>query len=67
MAVNNLYQLNNLHVLNREKTVDRKLNVALTRAQDYLFIVGNEAVLKQSSYYGALIGFCKEKGTILHY
>lgn len=43
--------------------VDRKLNVALTRARDQIILIGNEDVLKTSSLYNHLIK-SYHKGTI---
>ena len=43
-------------------TIDRKLNVALTRARCRLFITGNEALLCQNPLFRQLIEFIKEKG-----
>lgn len=57
MAVNNPYQLKNLHVLNEDGTVDKKLNVALTRAREHLVVVGCSAILSQSPIYNALLQF----------
>jgi DNA replication ATP-dependent helicase Dna2 len=42
--------------------VDRKLNVALTRAEERLILIGNEAVLRQEPIYKALINYIQEIG-----
>ena len=38
--------------------VDRKLNVALTRARKHLILVGNPKILNENSVYKDLIEFC---------
>jgi superfamily I DNA and/or RNA helicase len=46
-GVNNKIQIKGLASYNSSKTVDRKLNVALSRAKEYLVLIGNEKILKQ--------------------
>ena len=43
-------------------TIDRKLNVAMTRARRHLFLYGNAAMLVRNEVYQSLILFLKEKG-----
>lgn len=54
-CMNKAYQLDFFCNLNHDKTVDRKLNVALTRARQQLFITGNENILKQNPIYRELL------------
>jgi DNA replication ATP-dependent helicase Dna2 len=54
-CMNKPYQLDFFCNLNREKTVDRKLNVALTRARQQLFLTGNEHILRQNPIYNSLL------------
>ncbi|MBI5917396.1 MAG: DNA2/NAM7 family helicase, partial [Bacteroidetes bacterium] len=42
-----------------EEGVDRKLNVALTRAREQVVVLGNEELLSQNEVYRKLIEFCK--------
>lgn len=50
--------LSNLSMAN-DVLIDRKLNVALTRARKQLFIFGNEQLLRQNPLYSQLIDYCK--------
>jgi superfamily I DNA and/or RNA helicase len=61
-AVNNPYQLNGIINLNDEGNVDRKLNVALTRAKEQLIIIGNDDILSNNLIYYKLIEFIKSQG-----
>ncbi len=54
LCTNNLYQLEALSSLSDEG-VDRKLNVALTRAREHVVILGNPNLLKNIELYKVLI------------
>jgi len=54
LCTNSLSQLDSLVSLS-EEGVDRRLNVALTRARKHLIILGNKEVLKMNPIYGQLI------------
>lgn len=42
--------------------VDRKLNVALTRAREYMVLTGNASLLRAEPVFAALIDYIKERG-----
>ncbi|HZV68137.1 MAG TPA: AAA domain-containing protein [Saprospiraceae bacterium] len=54
-AVNNLQNLSRIMSLNPEG-VDRKLNVAVTRARQQFILIGNESILMTEHSYRSLIG-----------
>ena len=54
LCTNSINQLTSL-VSVSDEGVDRKLNVALTRARKHLVIIGNTSILKENSIYAALI------------
>lgn len=43
------------------KAIDRKLNVAITRARKQLILTGNEATLRQNQLFSELIDYIKRK------
>lgn len=45
-----------------EGGIDRKLNVAITRAKEQLIILGSEAILKKDGTFECLIDYIKSKG-----
>lgn len=62
------YQLNFLTNSSTWETgslIDRKLNVALTRAREHLVLVGNSALLAEDYTFYKLIRYCKTRGTFL--
>ncbi len=54
LCTNSLSQLSSLVSLS-EEGVDRKLNVALTRARDHLVVVGNPELLRSNPVYAAFV------------
>ncbi len=56
-CMNQINQLNRMISLSSEG-IDRKLNVALTRAKEQLILVGNEKILSVNPVYRELIAAC---------
>ena len=63
-SVNYIYQLNFLarNMEDEGVLIDRKLNVALTRARKQLFITGNPTILSNNPIYRRLIEFVSSAG-----
>lgn len=54
VCLNKPYQLNTLVALS-EEGIDRKLNVALTRAKEQIIMIGNAELLNRDKHYAAFI------------
>lgn len=54
-AVNHQSQLQNLQALTLDGIVDRKLNVALTRAKKHLILLGRPDILNRRTHFRRLI------------
>jgi DNA replication ATP-dependent helicase Dna2 len=59
LCLNMTHQLDAVVSLSDDETVDRKLNVALTRARKHLVVIGNEYVMKQDARYSKLLDWMK--------
>lgn len=64
LAVNYRVLLNNIvsEISLDGSIIDRKLNVAMTRAKEQFIVTGNSAILSESSTYRVMIDFIKSKG-----
>jgi DNA replication ATP-dependent helicase Dna2 len=61
-AVNFPPQVRSVQSLSADGTVDRKLNVALTRARERMIVLGRADVLAHSPILNRFIGFVKKEG-----
>lgn len=65
------YQLNFLTANTYEDThgniIDRKLNVAMTRARKLLIMVGNAPLLSRDGVFRRLINYCKNEGAFMEF
>lgn len=66
-ALNTNQLLNSIQSLSEfeGKIIDRKLNVAITRAKKCLILIGNSQILSQSAIYSDLINYIKNYGIYL--
>ncbi|MBO5001093.1 MAG: hypothetical protein J6C66_00130, partial [Prevotella sp.] len=64
-TVQNRYQLDFLTstcFVERGRVIDRKLNVAITRARKQMIVTGNEKILRTNDIFAQMIDFINEKG-----
>ena len=52
--------------MNAENSVDRKLNVSLTRARELLFLVGNVDILSSHPFINHIINDLQNKGAVIN-
>ncbi|MCL2063329.1 MAG: AAA domain-containing protein [Candidatus Cloacimonetes bacterium] len=60
-AISNQEQLKNLQSLTIDGKVDRKLNVAISRAKEFFILLGNREILSKSIHYKRVIDLIYEK------
>lgn len=63
-AVHAAYQIKNISSLDAEETVDRKLNVALSRAREQLIILGVPEALQGGKFHKDLRAWVQQSGKI---
>lgn len=67
-TVQNIFQLDFLIsncFIEDDKIIDRKLNVAMTRAREQMFLIGNPNILSKNPTFNNLIKYCKDKDAFL--
>lgn len=70
LPFNNLYQIRfsqSISMFEDNSIVDRKLNVALSRAKDLLIILANKELLLKNSIYRRLVNILDQKRLIVDY
>ena len=67
MAVNSESLLERATSSNALMDIDRKLNVAITRAKEHLIMLGNSDILSKSKDYKKFIEYCKIKNSYIKF
>lgn len=66
-ALNYSIMLDNILSQPENKEYDRKLNVAMTRAKKYLYLIGNDEILRINPVYNKLFEYLKNEDRIGQY
>ncbi len=61
LAANHPALMKNLQSFNADHSVDKKLNVALSRAKEQLILLGNPDILREGLYYSKLLDYISEQ------
>lgn len=61
LCMNTIYQMEMIVSLSDDEQVDRKLNVALTRARQHLVIIGNENLMRTDRRYAQMLDFIEDQ------
>ncbi len=61
LCMNTSFQMESIISLSDDNKVDRKLNVALTRARKHLVLIGNKSLMSQDERYRNLISWIQER------
>lgn len=61
------YQLSSISSFNSIGKLDRKLNVALSRAKDYLILIGNYDILKLQPHLNEVLEYIKKRFIFINY
>jgi DNA replication ATP-dependent helicase Dna2 len=67
LPLHNVSDLNLTEALSGDGKIDRKLNVAITRAQQHLIILGCSKLCQQSRHYNNLLHKIQSYGTMINY
>lgn len=67
LALNDFNLIKSLSSKTEDEKVDRKLNVTISRAKEFLFLLGNANVLRADPIYRDLIEDCENKGNFINY
>jgi DNA replication ATP-dependent helicase Dna2 len=65
LPLHNAMALRNIEALSHDALIDRKLNVAVSRAQERLIILGNAGICQRSTHYKLLLDKINSRGKVI--